>query len=109
MPTSLPSVEQIARLPNVLGVVRLHETDGTMDQTGAEAEALGNILACFTQLATLVGGSFGLEGLEEAQMSGKTLGILCLPEGESTLGLVLHSRARTSEITARIRDGLLPA
>ncbi len=109
MPEPTATLDQLARLPNVLGVVRLHEKDGRMEQTGAEAEALGNVLACFLQLSSLVGESFGLEGLEEAQMSGKSLGIICLPGQESTLGLVVNSRVRAAELVSRIREGALPA
>ncbi len=80
-----------------------------MEHTGAEAEALGNVLACLLQLSTLVGDSFGLENLEEAHLSGKTLGIICLPGDASTLGLVVNSRARAAELVTRIRDGALPS
>jgi len=100
------TIEQIARLPNVLGVVRIDDRDGSAEHTGAEAEALGNVLACLTQLSSLVGSSFGLDGLEEVHLTGKSLGILCLPEGDTTLGLVLNSRARPSELAARLRDGM---
>lgn len=95
----------LATLPNVLGAARLNNTDGSMEQTGPEAEALANVLGCFGQLAGLVGASFGLERLTEAHIGGRNVSIVCVCDDDSTTGVLMNSRARPAEIAARLRSG----
>lgn len=102
------SLEQISLIPNVLGVAHCSDTDETVRQTGSEAEALGNVLAYFRQVSELIGASLGLESLDEAQMNGKSVGVLCLPVHDGTLGVVLNSRAKLPEVSSQVRKIVAP-
>lgn len=103
---SKPLIDQLSGLPGVQGIVHTDDAEGTSTHTGTEAEALGDILTYFRQVCSLIGDSFGLEELEEAQLSSKAISALCIPLEGQTLGVILHPKAKTSEVASLLRTQL---
>jgi hypothetical protein len=103
------AVQQIMQTPQVVGYVQCSDAGDVLVQEGNEIDALANVLAYFHQVANLVGESFGLEGLEEAQIQGKAMTVVCLPHHGGAAGILLNSRARLNESVSAVRQVLAAA
>ena len=99
-------VQQIMQSPNVLGYVQCSDSGDVIVQEGSEVDALANVLVYFQQVAGLIGESFGLEDLQEAQIQGKALTVICLPHKGGAVGVILNSRARVNETLTLVRNAL---
>jgi hypothetical protein len=73
-------VQQIMQSPNVLGFAHCSDAGDVILQEGNEVDVLANVLVCFQQVATLIGAFFGLGNFQEAQIQGKSLTVICLPD-----------------------------
>jgi predicted regulator of Ras-like GTPase activity (Roadblock/LC7/MglB family) len=102
-------VQQIMKAPQVVGYVQCSDSGDVLVQEGNEVDALANVLAYFHQVAGLVGESFGLEGLEEAQIQGKAMTVVCLPHQGGAAGILLNSRTRLGESVSAVRQVLAAA
>lgn len=101
--TKPTTLEELTTSLNVMGIVRSSVSSDLLEHTGSEAEAFGNVLIYFQQMASLVGESFGLEDLQEAAIQGKTINALCLPMGEQTFGVIMNARSKASEVVTQLR------
>lgn len=97
------TIEELAATPNVMGVVRASASGDLLEHTGNEAEVFGNVLVYFQQMASLIGESFGLEDLHEADIQSKSVSAVCLPFGDHTIGALLNARAKSSDAVAQLR------
>lgn len=93
---------ELVDIPGVVGFVECCESGTILNSAGDESEILGNVLVYFGQMANLIGESLGLEGLVEAQFSGRSLSVLHLPAGESDFGVIMDSKVRASDLTPLI-------
>lgn len=101
-----PSANEIMQIPNVVGYLRCTEAGDIIDQQGTDAEALSGVIVYFQQIANLIGDSFGLENLQEAQIQAKSLNVICLSDNTDLIGVILNTRARLNEASGQIRKTL---
>jgi hypothetical protein len=101
--------QQIMQAPNVVGYVLCSEAGDIIEQEGSEVSVLATVLVYFQQVAGLIGESFGLEDLQEAQIQSKSLTVLCVPHKGGSFGVILSSRTKINEVTAIVRQVLAAA
>lgn len=100
------SYQQIMQAPTVIGYVMCSDSGDVVEQAGEEVAMLSTVLVYFQQVAGLIGESFGLEDLQEAQIQSKSLTVLCVPHSGGSFGVILSSRAKINEVTAALRQVL---
>ncbi len=88
----------------VLGLIECDEAGNILHADGDDPEALGQVLVFVHQLADLIGESFGLDGLEEAHIIGKSMTAVCVPRGGSDLGVMFDSKADISQTLPQLLD-----
>jgi len=98
--------QQVMQAPNVLGYVLCSESGDIIEQEGGEVAVLATVLVYFQQVAGLIGESFGLEDLQEAQIQSKALTVLCVPHNGGAFGVILSSRIKINEAIAVVRQVL---
>jgi hypothetical protein len=101
--------QQVMQAPNVLGYVLCSESGDIIEQEGSEVSVLATVLVYFQQVAGLIGDSFGLEDLQEAQIQSKSLTVLCVPHKGGSFGVILSSRTKINEVTTLVRQVLASA
>lgn len=95
--------------PDLEGVVAVVTCDATGDilhAEGNDAEILGGIASFISEMAALIGGSFGLDTLEEGQLLGRNTTAVCLQRGETVVGILFEGRNRSKSAVPRILDHL---
>lgn len=92
----------IPQQPGVLGLIECDETGAVLHAEGDDAEALGQVLVFVHQVADLIGESFGLDGLEEGHIIGKSMTAVCVPRGGSDLGVLFDNKAKITELLPRL-------
>ena len=95
----------IPHYPGLLGVIECDESGTVLQAEGENAEALGQVLVFIHQIADLIGESFGLDGLEEGHVIGKSMTAVCVPRGGSDLGALFDNKAKISEILPSLLEG----
>jgi len=91
--------------PGVLGVIECDESGTILQEEGDEVEALGQVLVFAHQIADLIGESFGLDGLEEGHIIGKSMTAVCVPRGASDLGVLFDNKASIAKLLPEILQG----
>jgi hypothetical protein len=94
----IPSLNEIMKLPGVIGCASCNVNGTTDESFGDEAEVLSNVLIYFQQMADLIGESCGLESLTEAHLMGQSLTAVCLPRGDNTLGVLFGPKAKPAQV-----------
>lgn len=92
------------QFPGVLGLIECDEVGNVLHAEGEDPEALGQVLVFVHQLADLIGESFGLEGLEEGHIVGKSMTAVCVPRGGSDLGVMFDNKANISAILPQLLE-----
>jgi hypothetical protein len=98
--------QQIMQAPNVIGYVLCSDSGDIIEQEGSEVAVLASVLVYFQQVAGLIGESFGLEDLQEAQIQSKSLTVLCVPHKGGAFGVILSSRTKINEVITVVRQVL---
>ncbi|MGE9294828.1 MAG: hypothetical protein ACQKBV_00860 [Puniceicoccales bacterium] len=88
--------------PGVLGLIECDESGTVLMQEGDDVDALGQVLVFIHQISDLIGESFGLDGLEEGHLIGKSMTAVCVPRGGSDLGILFDNKASISTILPEI-------
>ncbi len=92
------------QFPGVMGLIECDETGQVLHAEGDDPEALGHVLVFVHQVADLIGESFGLEGLEEGHIIGKSMTSVCVPRGGSDLGVMFDNKADITSILPQLLE-----
>ena len=88
--------------PGLIGSVSCNSLGDINTSTDDEAEALGTIMPYVTDLASLVGDSFGLDELIEATFTGKEVSCAIIPDDDEIHGFLFEPKAKISAILEEI-------
>lgn len=90
--------------PGLLGLIECDESGTVLHADGDEVEALGQVLVFIHQISDLIGESFGLDGLEEGHVIGKSMTAVCVPRGGSDLGVLFDNKAKISNVLPELLE-----
>lgn len=102
-------MESILNLPEFEGLIALVSTDdnGELVHTeGEDAEILGGVVAYLGEIASLLGNSFGLDEMEEAQLLGKNTSAVCVNRGDRYVGFLFEGKTKAKTIVPLVLERL---
>ncbi|MGF1530202.1 MAG: hypothetical protein ACFCU4_02460 [Puniceicoccaceae bacterium] len=83
-------------------VVRCDSGGEVTFSEGEDAEILGGVVSFIGDISNLIGNSFGLDQLEEAQIQGRNTTAVCINQGDGYLGLLFDGKARAKQIIPEV-------
>lgn len=104
-------MEPILELPECEGLIAVVSTDNSgeiVHAEGDDAEILGGVIAYLGEIASLLGGSFGLDEMEEAQLLGKNTTAVCVNRGDGYAGLLFEGKTKAKTIVPLVLEHLDP-
>ena len=81
-----------------IGAIACSGNGTVIDATSDELEVFGSILGYLTQIADMIGEPFGMDSVEEIQLSSANTLATCIPQEDGSLGVLCRSRANVEEI-----------
>ncbi|MGB0370273.1 MAG: hypothetical protein ACPGN3_02920 [Opitutales bacterium] len=89
-------------LPGLTGMVTCDHSGNIDTHTGDEAEMFGTVVPYLPYQASLIGESFGLEGIEEVTLMGKNVSCVIVPKEEQVHGFIFDSKAKIKDILQQV-------
>ena len=96
-------VNTIMDYPGVTGYVECDKMGTVITAEGEEAETFGGVIGYFEQMANLIGESFGLEGIEEAQIISTEQCALCLPKANKVIGVLHNPKTKIQDLLTTLQ------
>ena len=88
----------------LIGAIVCSENGSIVECTSDDLEVFGNILGYVTQIANMIGESFGLDEVEQVHIKTfHTLGV-CVPQDGSSLGLLCKGNANVDKILDQMSE-----
>ncbi|TVP78168.1 MAG: hypothetical protein EA353_08905 [Puniceicoccaceae bacterium] len=81
-----------------IGAIRCASNGAIIDATGDDLEVFGNILGYISQVADMIGEPFGMDSIEEIHIESANTKAICIPQEDSSLGVLCSSRSNTDAI-----------
>jgi hypothetical protein len=104
--TSIPimpiSVTDIFQEPDVIKAVHFTEDGSLLSSRADDPETLQATFAYVTQLARLIGGALGAEGLLEVQANASEHKSLCLVGDDETIAMVTSAKANLANLAKKL-------
>tara|TARA_R100000027_G_scaffold61554_5_gene53007 strand:+ start:15737 stop:16051 length:315 start_codon:yes stop_codon:yes gene_type:complete len=97
------NTEHLSRL-GYIGSIECSASGSILEATGDDLEVFGQILGYTAQIANMIGEPFGLDAVEEVHLVGTNTTAICIPQEESSLGILCTSRASTEQILSELID-----
>ena len=96
--SSEATISEINAFPGVSGFVECDKMGSVLQAEGDDAETYGGVLGYFEQMANLIGESFGLDSIEEAQIITPSRCALCLPKADKSVGVIYDPKTKLKEL-----------
>jgi len=94
---------QVLSHPDIKGWVAIRN-DGTQNVASDDkAEQLGDVLIYFNQVSELIGGTFGLDKIDEIHIVCDELTAVCMPGIKETVGVIFDKDTKPNQFLAKYK------